>query len=180
MSHRIISGGNPKHQKLLCIKKDKYQYKASHTKEILYQFIQKVNIPSLYKKYLPLRVLLLLLLFVVDSNENVQTNSDTYSVCVRHKYNLHVSNTNLNKYVVLPKISENLLVITWILTSSLNFHRHLRSSHLGLVYNDPSDFATFGNTHWSMPALACLVSVAILLGLLQWRRNIALSTGVSF
>jgi hypothetical protein len=110
MSHRIISGGNPKHQKVLCIKKDKYQYKASHTKEILYQFIQKVNIPSLYKKYLPLRVLLLL--FVVDSNENVQTNSDTYSVGVRHKYDLHVSNTNLSKYVVLPKISENLLVIT--------------------------------------------------------------------
>ena len=83
-------------------------------------------------------------------------------------------------YVVLPKISENLLVITWILASSPNFHRHLRSSHLGLVYNDPSDFATFGSTHWSLPALASLVSVAILLGPLQWRQNIVLSTGVSF
>jgi hypothetical protein len=28
---------------------------------------------------------------------------------------------------VLPKISENFLVITWILTLSPNFHRHLRS-----------------------------------------------------
>jgi len=82
-------------------------------------------------------------------------------------------------YEGLPKISENLLVITWILTLSPNFHRHLRSSCLGLVYNDPSDFATFGSTHWSLPALACLVSVAILLGPLQWRRNVALSTRVS-
>jgi hypothetical protein len=84
-------------------------------------------------------------------------------------------------YVVLPKISENLLVITWILTLSPNFHRQLRSSHLGRVYNDPSDCVTFGNTHWGLPALACLVSiVAILLAPLQWRRNVALSTGVSF
>ena len=83
-------------------------------------------------------------------------------------------------YVVLPKISENLLVITWILTLSPNFYRHLRSSHLGLVYNDPSDFATFGSTHWSLLALVCLVSVAIVLGPLQWRWNVALSTGVSF
>jgi hypothetical protein len=80
---------------------------------------------------------------------------------------------------VVPKISENLLVITWILTLSPNFHCHLRSSHLGLVYNNPSDFATFGSTHWSLPALACLVPVAILLGSLQWMRNAALSTGVS-
>jgi len=83
-------------------------------------------------------------------------------------------------YEGLPKISENLLVITWILTLSPNFHRHLRSSHLGLVNNDPSDFATFGSTLWVLPALACLVSAATLLGSLQWRRNVALSTGVSF
>ena len=83
-------------------------------------------------------------------------------------------------YVVLPKISENLLVITWILTLSPNFHRHLRSSHLGLVYNDPSDFAIFGSTHWSLLALACLVPVAILLGPLQRRQNAPLWTGVSF
>ena len=38
-----------------------------------------------------------------------------------------------------------------------NFHRHLRSRNLGLVYNDPSDFTIFGSTHWSLPALACLV-----------------------
>jgi len=82
-------------------------------------------------------------------------------------------------YVVLPKISENLLIITWILTLSPNFHRHLQSSHLGLVY-DPSDFAIFGSSHWSLPALACLVPVAILLGSLQWIRNTALSTRVSF
>ena len=67
-------------------------------------------------------------------------------------------------YEVLPKISENLLVITWILTLSPNFHHNLRSSHLGLVYNDPSDFAIFGSTHWSLLALACLVPVVILLG----------------
>ena len=83
-------------------------------------------------------------------------------------------------YEGLPKISKNLLVIIWILTSSPNFHRRLRCSHLGLVYNDPSDFAIFGSTHWSLPALACLVPVAILLGSLQWIRNAALSTGVSF
>jgi hypothetical protein len=73
-----------------------------------------------------------------------------------------------------------LLIITWILTLSPNFHHHFQSSHLGLVHNDPSDFATFGSTHWSLLALARLVSVAILLGPLQWRRNFALSTGVSF
>ena len=83
-------------------------------------------------------------------------------------------------YEVLPKISENLLVITWIPTLSPNFHRHLRSSHLGLVYNDPSDFAIFGSTHWSLPALACLVPVAILLGSLQWMQSPALSSGFSF
>ena len=83
-------------------------------------------------------------------------------------------------YMVLPKISKNLLIITWILTLNPNYHHHLRSSHLGLIYNDPSDFATFGSTHWSLPALASLVSVAILLGHLQWRRNIALSTRVLF
>lgn len=97
MSHRIISGGNSKHQKVLCIKKDKYQNNGSHTKEILSQFIQKLNIPPLYKKYLPLRVLLLLL-FVVDSNENFQTNSDTCNIGVRHKYELHMSNTNHSKF----------------------------------------------------------------------------------
>jgi len=69
---------------------------------------------------------------------------------------------------------------TWVLTLSPNFHRHLRSSHLRLVYNDPSDFAIFGSTHWSLPALSCLVPDAILLGSLQWIRNAALSTGVSF
>jgi len=83
-------------------------------------------------------------------------------------------------YEVLPKISENLLIITWILTLSPNFHRHLQSSHLGLVYNDPSNFAIFGSTHWSLPALACLVPVVILLGPFQWGWNVALSTGVSF
>jgi len=75
--------------------KDKYQNNGSHTKEILSQFIQKLNIPPLYKKYLPLRILLL---FVVDSNENFQTNSDTYNIGVRHKYDLHMSNTNLSKH----------------------------------------------------------------------------------
>ena len=83
-------------------------------------------------------------------------------------------------YKGLPKSSENLLIITWILTLSPNLYCHLRSSHLGLVYNDPSDFAIFGSTHWSLPALACLVPVAILLGSLQWIWNAALSTRVSF
>jgi len=81
-------------------------------------------------------------------------------------------------YEGLPKISENLLVITRILTLSPNFHRHLRSSHHGLVYNDPSDSAIFGSTHLNLPALACLVPVAILLGPLQCIRNAALLTGV--
>jgi len=100
ISHRIISGGNSKHQKVSFIKKDKYQNNGSHTMEMLSQFIQKFNIPPLSKKYLPLRVLLLLLLllFVVDSNENFQTNSDTYNIGVRHKYDLHMSSTNLSKY----------------------------------------------------------------------------------
>jgi hypothetical protein len=78
------------------------------------------------------------------------------------------------------KISENLLVITWILILSSNFHRHLWSGYLGLVYNDSSDFATFGSTHWSLPVLACLASVAILLGPFEWRRNVVLSTEVHF
>ena len=78
------------------------------------------------------------------------------------------------QHEVLPKLSENLLLITWILTLSPNFHRHLRSSHLGLVYNDPRDFAIFGSTQWSLPALASLVPVAILLGSLQWIRNTTL------
>jgi ribosomal protein L17 len=30
---------------------------------------------------------------------------------------------------------------------SPNFHRHILSSHLGLVYNDPSVFAIFGSAH---------------------------------
>jgi hypothetical protein len=59
-------------------------------------------------------------------------------------------------YVVLPRISENLLVITWILTLSPNFCCHLWSSHLGLVYSS-SDFAIFGSTHWSLPMLAYLL-----------------------
>jgi len=63
---------------------------------------------------------------------------------------------------------------------SPNFHCHLWSSHLGLVYNNPSDFAIFRSTHWSLLALACLVPVAILLGFLQWTQNSALSTGLSF
>ena len=63
--------------------------------EMLSQFIQKFNISPLSKKYLPLRVLFL---FVVDSKENFQTNSDTYNIGVRHEYDLHVSNTNLSKY----------------------------------------------------------------------------------
>ena len=67
-------------------------------------------------------------------------------------------------YEGLPIVSENLLVITWILTSSPNFHCHLQSSHLLLVYNDPSNFAIFGSTHWSLPALLCLVPIGILLG----------------
>ena len=92
-------------------------------------------------------------------------------------WQLHVGQ---QQYDVLPKISKNLLIITWILTLSPNFHCHLRSSHFGLVYNDPSDFASFGSTHWSLLALACLVPVAILLGSLQWERNTALSTRVSF
>jgi hypothetical protein len=71
----------------------------------------------------------------------------------------------LQMYVLLPKISENLLIITWILTLSPNFHHHLWSSHLGLVYNDSSNFAIFGSTHWSLPALACLVPVVILFDL---------------
>ena len=50
-------------------------------------------------------------------------------------------------YEVLPEISDSLLVITGTLTLSPNFHRHLRSSHLGLVYNDPSDFVIFGSIH---------------------------------
>jgi len=78
-----------------------------------------------------------------------------------------------------PKISKNVLVITSILTLSPNFC-HLRSSHLGLVYNDPSNFAIFGSTHWSLTAFACLLPVAILLGSLQWVGNAALSTRVSF
>jgi len=65
-------------------------------------------------------------------------------------------------------------------TLSPNFHRHLQSSHLGLLYIDPIDFAIFGSTYWSLPALACLVPVAILLASLQWIRNAALWTGVSF
>jgi len=60
------------------------------------------------------------------------------------------------------------------------FHCHLRSRHLGLVYNDPSDFAIFGSIHWCLPALAYLVPVAILLGSLQWIQNTALSTRFSF
>jgi len=95
-------------------------------------------------------------------------------------YYSSVSSHVLPSYEDLPKISENLLVITWILTLSPNFHCHLWSSHLGLVYNDLSDFATFGSTHWSLPASAWFVSVAILLGPLQWRRNVVLSTRVSF
>jgi len=83
-------------------------------------------------------------------------------------------------YEGLPKISENLLVIIWILTLSPNFHCHLWSSHLGLVYNDPSHFAVFGSTHWSLPALAYLVPVVILLGSLQWIQSAALSSRVSF
>ena len=83
-------------------------------------------------------------------------------------------------YEVLPKISENLLVITWILTLSPNFHHHLRSSHLGLAYNNSSDFVFFGSTHWSLPALVCLVPVVILLVCLQWIRNSTLSTRVSY
>jgi hypothetical protein len=95
ISHRIISGGNSKHQKGSCMKKDKYQNNGSPTVEMLSQFIQKFNIPPLSKKYLPQRELLL---FVVDSKENFQTNSDTYNMGVRHKYDLHVSNTYLGKY----------------------------------------------------------------------------------
>jgi hypothetical protein len=41
-------------------------------------------------------------------------------------------------YVALPKISENLLVIIWILSLSPNFHRHLRSSPLGLYTTIPA------------------------------------------
>jgi len=66
-----------------------------------------------------------------------------------------------SQYVVLPKISENLLLITWILTLSPNFHRH-PCSYLGFLYNDPSDFVIFGSTHWIQPAWACLVHVACL------------------
>ena len=80
----------------------------------------------------------------------------------------------------LPKISENLLVITWILTLSPNFHLQLWSSHLGPVYDDPSDFAIFGSSGWSLPELACLVPLAIVLGSLQWIQNAALSPGISF
>ena len=100
------------------------------------------------------------------------------------KYKIHLVisavTVTMTKYEGLPKISENLLVITWILTLSPNFHRHLRSIYIGLVYNDPSDFAIFGSTNWSLPALACLVPVAILLGSLQWIRNAGLSTAVCF
>jgi len=67
-----------------------------------------------------------------------------------------------SQYVVLAKISENLLLITWILTLSPNFHRHPSSNYLGLLYNDPSDFVIFGSTYWIQPALACLVHVACL------------------
>ena len=83
-------------------------------------------------------------------------------------------------YEGLPRMSEKLLVITWILTLSPNFHRCLRNIRLGLIYNDPSDFAVFGSTHWSLPALSCLVPVANLLGSLQWIWRAAISTGVSF
>ena len=50
------------------------------------------------------------------------------------------------RLTLLAKFSKNLLVITQIFTLSPNFNRHLRSRHLGLVYNDPSDFDVFGST----------------------------------
>ena len=93
---------------------------------------------------------------------------------------MYTSTIQMKVYVVLPKISENLLVITWILTLRPTFHCHLRSSHLGLVYNNPSGFAISGSTHLSLLALACLVPVAILLGPLQWIWNTTLSTEFHF
>jgi hypothetical protein len=81
-------------------------------------------------------------------------------------------------YEGLCKISKNLLIITWRLILSPNFHRHLWRCHLGCVYNYSSNFAIFGSTRWSLPALACVVPVAIFLGSLQWIWNATLSTGV--
>jgi len=51
---------------------------------------------------------------------------------------MNVLRTCVMKYEVLPKISENFLVIKRILTLSHNFHRHLRSSHLGLYTTIPA------------------------------------------
>ena len=67
-------------------------------------------------------------------------------------------------YEGLPRISKNLLVITWILNLSPNFHHHLQSSHLVLEYNDTSNFVILASTRWSLPVWACLEPVVILLG----------------
>ena len=78
---------------------------------------------------------------------------------------VHSSKTQWNILRILPKISENLVVIAWILSSIPNFHSHLWSSHLEFVYNDPSDFAIFGISIWSLPALACYYLLRLCLDL---------------
>ena len=80
---------------------------------------------------------------------------------------VHSSKTQGNILWILPRISENLLLIAWILSSSPNFHLQRWSSKFLLVYNHPSDFAIFGSSGWSLPALACLVPVTIVLDLFR-------------
>ena len=63
---------------------------------------------------------------------------------------------------------------------SPNFHCHLWSSHLGLVYNDPSDFCHFWMHSLKSAGVSMFSTCSILLGYLQWTWNVTLSTRVSF
>jgi hypothetical protein len=63
---------------------------------------RRASCTELFKKFNILppasEFLLSLLSFVVDNMEKFQTNSDIHSISTRHRYNLHVPNSNLNKY----------------------------------------------------------------------------------
>jgi hypothetical protein len=63
---------------------------------------RRASCRKLFKKFsiLPLasEFLFSLLSFVVDNREKFQANSDIHSISTRYRYNLHVPNTNLNKY----------------------------------------------------------------------------------
>jgi hypothetical protein len=96
MSYGIIFWGNSTDSK-------KVFYIQKRIIRIMAGAKRRASCRELFKKFnsLPLasEFLLSLLSFVVDNMEKFQTNSDIHSISTRYRYNLHVPNSNLSKYI---------------------------------------------------------------------------------